>query len=261
MSQILNLEQAPKIGILKAVKEGCIALIKNRFAFFKMQAPIAILLFLVFANYIALFFKFHDLDIMLNLIYTFACVYFAIGISAISYLAKDIYENKPIQKPSVYFDYVKFHFLSLSKLYIFKIILYLVLSFLYISIMNIQDGKDVYDLMYNFAILYFSFTSITDIFWAYQDKIHPINSFIDVIKTFFKSPKFICFCAAFVFLLAMSHFILIEQMFSRLLDCEIYKTYKLITGAAFCVLVYAYYSILTYIISFIFTRVYFEIKK
>ena len=265
MNEFLNLEQIPKEGLLKALKEGLIALIKNKNTFFKMLTPIYVFLLYIFISCLLPGKENDYIDFILCIILFFVCAYLFIGISAVSYFAKDALENKPIRRASNYFNYVNHYFASLFKLYILKLILFLILSFSYFEVTKITNGNEIMVLMQNFVVFFFAFTSVADIFWAYQDKKHPLKSFVDAIKTFFKSSKFIIFCAVFAVFIAIGYFGLIVYLFDKFslwLDVlKIAEIYKALYVAVFSVCVFAYYAILTYIVSFIFTRVYFEIKK
>lgn len=140
-NEIFNLEASEPISMLNSLQVGLKALFDNIIPFLKMcYFPFlnifSILLMLSPIMLVKMNFGFMGL-IMAGVLFVVGLGFFLVsfwkslmGFVAVSYLAKDIYENKPIQEPSQYFSYVEkfsFSYLKFNLWLIFYGIFYSIL--------------------------------------------------------------------------------------------------------------------------------------
>lgn len=115
--EIINLEMQKPLSMLKSLGIGISAFFRNIVPFFKMTLP-------VWLNYIGVLFLFAPAALLKSgvnfitffistslfiiglILFLYSFWKYTLAIAAVSYLVKDIHENKPLQKPSKYYDYV-----------------------------------------------------------------------------------------------------------------------------------------------------------
>ena len=117
-NEIINLETSEPVGMFEALSEGVGKVFNNLGAFFKMCKPIliitiALLLIFVPAALVKGASSFFDIFaglivIILGLgLFIYGFWKFLLGCVAVMYLAKDIFENKPIQTYREYMSYIE----------------------------------------------------------------------------------------------------------------------------------------------------------
>lgn len=264
--EIIDLETAESIGIIDCLGEGISKFFENFVPFLKMLIPVLLLfisiimltggticlvasivsLNLAFISFSALFF----LVCMGFFFYTFWR--YLLGYIAVSYLAKDIYENKPIQSPNDYYGYVE----RFSSEYVAFWLYNMLFCILFVCLLCIpcflgysayQNNQSIIPciLLELIAVLLAIPVSIglslSKYFFAYQDKSKPLHLIIKAIKVSFKK-----FFPIFIFTLLLSLTVgVINFGLSILLS--------------FLSIIIA--PILEYFMVFVTTRYYFEIVK
>ena len=272
--EIINLETSPKIGVIECLSEGITKFFTNFGSFFKMLLPIVylclgttFLALMVFGasmlivagslNYtiLALFAIFAILVVILGVsVFGWAFWEYLIGLIAVSYLAKDIYENKPVQQTSDYYSYVKQH----SKKYLNYWLVNALISLIWIGAFILMQAYIIlewanispsviitYVLL---GVLYVLLTlplvfglSMSKYFWAYQDKEKPYQIIKRAILTTYK--KFFP-VLGFLFLLHIVIFAI-----------------EITLGIIFAPLSMFFSLIATYFAVFVTTRYYFDLIK
>ena len=301
-NEIVNLENSPKISLFGAIIDGINAIFSNFGVFIKMQYPILFVLMSLMVSVSVMYIPYtvpFGLYLCFLMVSITGVVFFAIsfwqyllGLVGVSYLAKDIFENKEIKNSSVYIGYAKEHTKSyvglLLWICLFYIILWVIGIFLNPPVLNIIAGILTIPLCMALAF--------APVFWAYQDKNKPLLPIIDAIKKSYSNLKFLGFViisyivnALFIilsfvigiFAFALKYFTLfndpsgekLEHFLSvaenmpieeiiMLFELHLDKVRSLILFLLFLLfIVFAIYLLMSYVGSFIFTRVYFELYK
>lgn len=214
MTEEINpLETREPIGVIDAFKEGSSLFFKNITSVLKMSKP-------VLGCTIALYFAaspviFNKAPLLLTLICSivglcFFIYYFwkyIIGYMSVSYLAKDIYENKEIQEPSKYFGYVSKYSSSYIKfwLWAFLIIFGAIIGVFAASFILIFSSSliSAVNPVASFGLIIISFLAIialsvflipfyngifiSPLSWAYGDKTNPLERIFEAIKLSYKN--------------------------------------------------------------------------
>ena len=203
--ETFNLEtQSEAVSMLSCLKIGLGALFKNFVPFLKMcHFPIlnviSMLLMLSPAILIKLKSGFLGLIVggilfIVGLVLFFASFWKSLlGFVAISYMAKDIYENKEIQEPSIYFSYVEKYSLQYLKFNLWLIVFGTIYSLLFaivagiLTVLSMNPATFVFGLVALVVLSAVFFGSViygltfSYIFWAYgnkDDNISIINNAI-----------------------------------------------------------------------------------
>lgn len=264
--EIINLEYTPKKGLIDCLCEGVGSFFQNFAPFLKMLLPILWTLlatclltlavisvsFCVLTNNPILICLSLAFVIFSIFVFCYAFWRYLLGIIAVSYLAKDIFENRELQEPKQYYSYVEQH----SKSYINYWLIYALIGIIWISIFTalcVSVCISVIDaniriilgaILIGFILASVPFTlglSISKFFWAYGNKLTPGASIFNAIKISYKK-----FLEIFAFMLLLNVFI-----------CAIEGILTLVLAP----LSLAFAFVASYFISFVTTRYYFEVKK
>ncbi len=266
--EIIALETSPKIGMFSSIAKGFKALFKNPLIFLQMCITPLLLAIATSLPFVCAYYYNDDLRLE-ALILLIACTLIAIpviiylfwrylvGITAVSYLAKDIYENKPVKKRADYFSYVDKHSSSLLRFYCWDCLLVLVLSVIFIAssvrtyVIFIEKpfqtgifGSLSILSFFGLIVLGLAFT-IAQLYWAYNDKSKPLKCLIEGLK--FGTAK-IFQLIAFSIILGLIYGVIILIL-------------KLLSYPVVCLFSNLLSYIATYIFYFIFTRYYFDLTK
>ena len=210
--EIINLELSEKVGIIDCLGEGVIAFFKNLIPFLKMLLPLlwvilssillSIAAFFTILSMASDFLVFKIISVLL-LIFS-ACIFgysfwrYLIGMVAVSYLAKDIYENQEIQSSKAYYGYVETYSSNYAKYWLYNAALSFIWLALFIYICGfayyILHNYISYFLWYLLFILLFIIISVPFLiglnfsifFFAYQDKENPFNLILYAVKLSYK---------------------------------------------------------------------------
>lgn len=280
MTEEINpLETRDPIGIIDAIIEGTSLFFKNIVPVLKMSKPA---LFLAIALCLALapvFFNTAPLAITLTcsffglIFFIYAFWKYLISYVSVSYLAKDIYENKEIQNSSKYFEYVSKYSISYIKYWLWLWLIALVTAALFIAVVSITIWltaaiSPVMLLVGLFAslvltILLVPFINgiyISLLSWAYGDKTKPLARIFDGIKLSYSNAL-----SLFMFFLISGFFCLILSIIPTaiaLIACNLLfiKSEMLSDLSAFIVTQWLGFF-MSYLIIFIDTRYYFSLVR
>ena len=210
--EIISLESCKKIGIIDCLCQGITAFFKNFVPFCKMLLPILWIALSSILLGVSTFFVIISMTseniifiIFAVLFFIFsACVFgysfwrYLIGMVAVSYLAKDIYENKEIQNQKDYYYYVDVHTKSYAKYWLYNALLsigwIIILAVLCKGAFYIFQNYISLFIPYIIGIIAFLIISIPFViglafstcFWAYQDKNKPYEAIKNAIKISYK---------------------------------------------------------------------------
>lgn len=277
--ETFNLEiQSEAVSMLSCLKIGLGALFKNFVPFLKMcHFPIlnviSMLLMLSPAILIKLKSGFLGLIVggilfIVGLVLFFASFWKSLlGFVAISYMAKDIYENKEIQEPSIYFSYVEKYSLQYLKFNLWLLVFGTIYSLMFavvIGVLTIFSMNPVTFIFGLLAILVLSavfFGSViygltfSYIFWAYGNKDDNISIINNSIFTSFKNllSVFVFFFTLTTLIPAVVYFVILVPI-GIILGTE---DVKLASSALSLVSFWFIY----YLAMFVSTRYYFEVIK
>lgn len=278
-SESFNLEAPTEpVSMFSCLKIGLGALLKNFVPFLKMcHFPIlnviSMLLMLSPAILIKLKSGFLGLIVggilfIVGLVLFFASFWKSLlGFVAISYMAKDIYENKEIQEPSIYFSYVEKYSLQYLKFNLWLIVFGTIYSLLFaivIGVLTIFSMNPVTFIFGLLAILVLSavfFGSViygltfSYIFWAYGNKDDNISIINNAISCSIKNllSVFVFFFTLTTLIPAVVYFVILVPI-GIILGTE---DVKLASSALSLVSFWFIY----YLAMFVSTRYYFELIK
>lgn len=277
--ETFNLEtQSEAVSMLSCLKIGLGALFKNFVPFLKMcHFPIlnviSMLLMLSPAILIKLKSGFLGLIVggilfIVGLVLFFASFWKSLlGFVAISYLAKDIYENKEIQEPSIYFSYVEKYSLQYLKFNLWLLVFGTIYSLMFavvIGVLTIFSMNPVTFIFGLLAIIVLSavfFASViygltfSYIFWAYGNKDDNISIINNSIFTSFKN-----LLSVFVFFFILTTLIPAIFYFIVLIPLGIiYGIENLKISSSILSMVTFWF--IYYFVMFVSTRYYFELIK
>ena len=290
--EIMNLETAKPIGVVESLFEGLSKFFGNFEEIVKMCKPILItslgvLLALTPAFLIAgkSMFLAISVGILISLV-GFGFIFygfwqFLLGFIGVSYLAKDIYENKPTKTVEEYFGYVKAHSCSYVKLLLWIVLgqfgpLCLVFTIAGAMIAFIQSTKAyaLFALLFLAIIVvfillipYYWALSMAPIFWAYQEKTDSIavikSAFNAVCKSFW---PFFGYQIILAILLQVASTIVqfaisIPVMLMGIQTSQAPNIGSVIAFAFIFMAITIYTLFISYALSFINTRCYFELIK
>lgn len=209
--EIINLELTPKNSMFDCLVDGIYQFFKNFVPFLKMLLPIlwislsSILLSLATTGTcFCILFK-NVFLICLSLcflvfsivVFCYAFWQYLLGLIAVCYLAKDIYENKPIQTTKDYYSYVEAHSANYIKyllLVAFVIIIWFFMFFGLILPICFPDSNIAIKILCSLSLILFSLLSVpfviglslSQFFFAFQDKTKPLSLINKAILTTFK---------------------------------------------------------------------------
>lgn len=277
--ETFNLEtQSEAVSMLSCLKIGLGALFKNFVPFLKMcHFPIlnVISMLLMLSPAILIKLKSGFLGLIVGgILFIVGLVLFVssfwkslLGFVAISYLAKDIFENKPVQEPEKYFSYVEpysFQFLKFNLWLLVFGTIYSLMFAVVIGVLTIFSMNPVTFIFGLLAILVLSavfFGSViygltfSYIFWAYGNKDDNISIINNSIFTSFKNllSVFVFFFTLTTLIPAVVYFVILVPI-GIILGTE---DVKLASSALSLVSFWFIY----YLAMFVSTRYYFELIK
>lgn len=277
--ETFNLEtQSEAVSMLSCLKIGLGALFKNFVPFLKMcHFPIlnviSMLLMLSPAILIKLKSGFLGLIVggilfIVGLVLFFASFWKSLlGFVAISYMAKDIYENKEIQEPSIYFSYVEKYSLQYLKFNLWLIVFGTIYSLLFaivagiLTVLSMNPATFVFGLVALVVLSAVFFGSViygltfSYIFWAYGNKDDNISIINNSIFTSFKN-----LLSVFVFFFILTTLIPAIFYFIVLIPLGIiYGIENLKISSSILSMVTFWF--IYYFVMFVSTRYYFELIK
>lgn len=277
--ETFNLEtQSEAVSMLSCLKIGLGALFKNFVPFLKMcHFPIlnviSMLLMLSPAILIKLKSGFLGLIVggilfIVGLVLFFASFWKSLlGFVAISYMAKDIYENKEIQEPSIYFSYVEKYSLQYLKfnLWLFLFgsifaIIYIITVAALVAFIMMPNMFAIGIFMMVIASLLFFGTVVygltySYIFWAYGDKNDSISIIKNAVTTSVKN-----IFSVFVLFFTLTSIIPAIVYFVCLIPIGIIFGLDAIKTASSILSMVTFWFIY-YFVMFVSTRYYFELIK
>ncbi len=209
--ETFNLETSKPISMFSSLEIGLSALSKNLVPFFKMcfyplLNVFAMLLMASPALFVFMGASFFGIMASVGLFFFGIALFFfsfwksLLGFIAVSYLAKDIYENKPVQEPWVYYSYVEkftFNYIKFN-LWIFlfgvaasilytAVVGFLVFAALFVKFFNLLSILGIVAVSAFFtSVIIYGFT-FAYIFWAYGDKDDNLSVIKDAITLSFKN--------------------------------------------------------------------------
>ena len=277
--ETFNLEtQSEAVSMLSCLKIGLGALFKNFVPFLKMcyfpiLNVISMLLMLSPAILIKLKSGFLGLIVdgilfIVGLVLFFASFWKSLlGFVAISYMAKDIYENKEIQEPSIYFSYVEKYSLQYLKFNLWLIVFGTIYSLLFaivagiLTVLSMNPATFVFGLVALVVLSAVFFGSViygltfSYIFWAYGNKDDNISIINNAISCSIKNllSVFVFFFTLTTLIPAVVYFVILVPI-GIILGTE---DVKLASSALSLVSFWFIY----YLAMFVSTRYYFELIK
>ncbi len=277
--EIKNLEDRAPIGILCCFKEAFVAFFYNMIPFFKVAKPAFLIFLSVMLSYaFPLSLLFFDLDFITIYIAPLISIYGIIlfcysywksllGSVAVSYLAKDIYENKPVQKASRYYEYVSAHRGSYIKfllwIVLFEVIMWCYYILRYTSTLLPRQSLFLHIFIAVFTLFCLMVFKMSLFFWAYGDKTHPLDRIGDSFV--YSAKKFSSLFWFFVLIIVLWSIInyplvtAIQHLPSfPFLKTGIKPMFFMVMSIAVSL---AYTTVESYFLNFIYTRYYFDIVK
>lgn len=277
--ETFNLEtQSEAVSMLSCLKIGLGALFKNFVPFLKMcYYPLLNIISMVLMLSPAIFVKmnFGFLWVIVGgIFFIIGLVLFVssfwkslLGFVAISYLAKDIFENKPVQEPEKYFSYVESYSFQFLKFNLWLLVFGTIYSLMFavvIGVLTIFSMNPVTFIFGLLAILVLSavfFGSViygltfSYIFWAYGNKDDNISIINNSIFTSFKN-----LLSVFVFFFILTTLIPAIFYFIVLIPLGIiYGIENLKISSSILSMVTFWF--IYYLAMFVSTRYYFELIK
>lgn len=259
--EIINLELTPRIGMLDCLVDGIYQFFKNFVPFFKTLLPVlwvtlsslllglatmAVSFCLLSKNIILICLSFGFL-IFSMVVFCYTFWQYLLGLIAVCYLAKDIYENKPIQTTKKYYSYIEMYSADYVKYLLavaFIIIVWFCLFFGLAFFMCLPDLNTGIKVLCGILLVLSSFLSIplligislSQFFFAFQDKTEALSLINKAISTTFKK-----FFPIFGFMILLNVFICLVGLIP---------------------VVNVFFAVITqYFISFVTTRYYFDLIK
>lgn len=278
-SESFNLEAPTEpVSMFSCLKLGLSAFFKNFIPFLKMcYYPLLNIISMVLMLSPAIFVKmnFGFLWVIVGgIFFIIGLVLFVssfwkslLGFVAISYLAKDIFENKPVQEPEKYFSYVESYSFQFLKFNLWLLVFGTIYSLMFavvIGVLTIFSMNPVTFIFGLLAILVLSavfFGSViygltfSYIFWAYGNKDDNISIINNSIFTSFKN-----LLSVFVFFFILTTLIPAIFYFIVLIPLGIiYGIENLKISSSILSMVTFWF--IYYFVMFVSTRYYFELIK
>ncbi len=283
-NEIINLETSEPVGMFEALSEGVGKVFNNLGAFFKMCKPIliitiALLLIFVPAALVKGASSFFDIFaglivIILGLgLFIYGFWKFLLGCVAVMYLAKDIFENKPIQTYREYMSYIEkfggqyaLFWLILVGIQILYFIGALILGFL-TGFLSVSLGAGAFWFFIGIIVLYLTFavpffigTYFSPAFFAFEDKKDPLGRIGHAIRTSYDNWLPMLFYS--IILGLVSTLVIIVVSFAATIVCVLlFNSDKMLCGGISAIISNIIGSIVFYFQMFVFTRYYFELIK
>lgn len=277
--ETFNLEtQSEAVSMLSCLKIGLGALFKNFVPFLKMcYYPLLNIISMVLMLSPAIFVKMNfgflwvivgGIFFIIGLVLFFASFWKSLlGFVAISYMAKDIYENKEIQEPSIYFSYVEKYSLQYLKFNLWLIVFGTIYSLLFaivagiLTVLSMNPATFVFGLVALVVLSAVFFASViygltfSYIFWAYGNKDDNISIINNAISCSIKNllSVFVFFFTLTTLIPAVVYFVILVPI-GIILGTE---DVKLASSALSLVSFWFIY----YLAMFVSTRYYFELIK
>ena len=277
--ETFNLEtQSEAVSMLSCLKLGLSAFFKNFIPFLKMcYYPLLNIISMVLMLSPAIFVKmnFGFLWVIVGgIFFIIGLVLFVssfwkslLGFVAISYLAKDIFESKPVQEPEKYFSYVESYSFQFLKFNLWLLVFGTIYSLMFavvIGVLTIFSMNPVTFIFGLLAIIVLSavfFGSViygltfSYIFWAYGNKDDNISIINNSIFTSFKN-----LLSVFVFFFILTTLIPAIFYFIVLIPLGIiYGIENLKISSSILSMVTFWF--IYYFVMFVSTRYYFELIK
>lgn len=278
-SESFNLEAPTEpVSMFSCLKLGLSAFFKNFIPFLKMcYYPLLNIISMVLMLSPAIFVKMNfgflwvivgGIFFIIGLVLFFASFWKSLlGFVAISYMAKDIYENKEIQEPEKYFSYVESYSFQFLKFNLWLLVFGTIYSLMFavvIGVLTIFSMNPVTFIFGLLAILVLSavfFGSViygltfSYIFWAYGNKDDNISIINNSIFTSFKN-----LLSVFVFFFILTTLIPAIFYFIVLIPLGIiYGIENLKISSSILSMVTFWF--IYYFVMFVSTRYYFELIK
>lgn len=278
-SESFNLEAPTEpVSMFSCLKLGLSAFFKNFIPFLKMcYYPLLNIISMVLMLSPAIFVKMNfgflwvivgGIFFIIGLVLFIASFWKSLlGFVAISYMAKDIYENKEIQEPSIYFSYVEKYSLQYLKFNLWLLVFGTIYSLMFavvIGVLTIFSMNPVTFIFGLLAIIVLSavfFGSViygltfSYIFWAYGNKDDNISIINNSIFTSFKN-----LLSVFVFFFILTTLIPAIFYFIVLIPLGIiYGIENLKISSSILSMVTFWF--IYYFVMFVSTRYYFELIK
>lgn len=278
-SESFNLEAPTEpVSMFSCLKLGLSAFFKNFIPFLKMcYYPLLNIISMVLMLSPAIFVKMNfgflwvivgGILFIVGLVLFFASFWKSLlGFVAISYLAKDIFENKPVQEPEKYFSYVEPYSFKFLKFNLWLLVFGTIYSLMFavvIGVLTIFSMNPVTFIFGLLAILVLSavfFGSViygltfSYIFWAYGNKDDNISIINNSIFTSFKN-----LLSVFVFFFILTTLIPAIFYFIVLIPLGIiYGIENLKISSSILSMVTFWF--IYYFVMFVSTRYYFELIK
>ena len=283
-NEIINLETSEPVGMFEALSEGVGKVFNHLGAFFKMCKPIliitiALLLIFVPAALVKGASSFFDIFagiivIFLGLgLFIYGFWKFLLGCVAVMYLAKDIFENKPIQTYREYMSYIEkfggqyaLFWLILVGIQILYFIGALILGFL-TGFLSVSLGAGAFWFFIGIIVLYLTFavpffigTYFSPAFFAFGDKKDPLGRIGHAIRTSYDNWLPMLFYS--IILGLVSTLVIIVVSFAATIVCVLlFNSDKMLCGGISAIISNIIGSIVFYFQMFVFTRYYFELIK
>lgn len=278
-SESFNLEAPTEpVSMFSCLKLGLSAFFKNFIPFLKMcYYPLLNIISMVLMLSPAIFVKMNfgflwvivgGIFFIIGLVLFIASFWKSLlGFVAISYMAKDIYENKEIQEPSIYFSYVEKYSLQYLKFNLWLIVFGTIYSLLFaivagiLTVLSMNPATFVFGLVALVVLSAVFFGSViygltfSYIFWAYGNKDDNISIINNSIFTSFKN-----LLSVFVFFFILTTLIPAIFYFIVLIPLGIiYGIENLKISSSILSMVTFWF--IYYFVMFVSTRYYFELIK
>lgn len=196
-----------------------------------------------------------------------------LGCVAVMYLAKDIFENKPIQTYREYMSYIEkfggqyaLFWLILVGIQILYFIGALILGFL-TGFLSVSLGAGAFWFFIGIIVLYLTFavpffigTYFSPAFFAFEDKKDPLGRIGHAIRTSYDNWLPMLFYS--IILGLVSTLVIIVVSFAATIVCVLlFNSDKMLCGGISAIISNIIGSIVFYFQMFVFTRYYFELIK
>lgn len=278
-SESFNLEAPTEpVSMFSCLKLGLSAFFKNFIPFLKMcYYPLLNIISMVLMLSPAIFVKmnFGFLWVIIGgIFFVIGLVLFVssfwkslLGFVAISYLAKDIFENKPVQEPEKYFSYVEPYSFQFLKFNLWLLVFGTIYSLLFaivagiLTVLSMNPATFVFGLVALVVLSAVFFGSViygltfSYIFWAYGNKDDNISIINNAISCSIKNllSVFVFFFTLTTLIPAVVYFVILVPI-GIILGTE---DVKLASSALSLVSFWFIY----YFVMFVSTRYYFELIK
>ncbi len=274
----VNIEDAPKLGILDCINEGYLGLIRNFKTFLKISIAPIINFLMVYIMLLPAFILGPNANFVESLIcllwlvicmpvYVYVFWQALLSVIAISYFAKDVYEHKPIQKASTYYAYVKYHGTSYIKYLLWASLFCLIITVISAAVFifevfyleNRALSFATIIILTAISILIIAAYQFGQLYWAYNDKTNSLNVFIKgFIKGMENSLKVLLLIIIWNFGLILP-VVAIKTVINAVFSTLVYNPVILYNTTDF--IVGLYIVIVGCTSTFVLTRYYFSIMK